>query len=253
MLALFLVATPVYANTTGYAWSESLGWFDFSNAVISDTTVTGYSYNDNTGWLALDGIINTDGELTGYGWSESVGYVDFSSVYIDNGTLKGYAYNDNTGWISFETGTNVTTAWVPAVAPTPEVEERRRSSSGSSKKKVVTSTPTTIPSVNTPSVVPTSTSVPTIIITNLANNPRDLEINTEGEDIRTLQQFLNSRGFIVNTTPGLPGSLGYESVYFGNLTQTALAKFQTFHNILPSAGYFGPKTRAFIGTLITTN
>lgn len=248
-LALFLIATPAYANTTGYAWSESFGWFDFSLAVVSDTALTGHAYNDNTGWIVLQGVTNTNGTLSGYAWSESVGYFDFSDVIITSGAFGGYAYNDNTGWLSFETGTTVTTTWAPPVdAPAPEP---RRSSSGGSKKKVTLINPTTSPTVNTPTTPP-SVSSPTFTLTTLSSNPRDLELNIEGEDVRLLQQFLNSQGFILNTS-GLPGSPGYESTYFGNLTQSALSKFQIKHNITPTAGYFGPKTRAFIKTLSIIN
>ncbi len=249
-LALFLIATPAYANTTGYAWSESFGWFDFSLAVVSDTALTGHAYNDNTGWIVLQGVTNTNGTLSGYAWSESVGYFDFSDVIITSGAFGGYAYNDNTGWLSFETGTTVTTTWAPPVdAPAPEP---RRSSSGGSKKKVTLINPTTSPTVNTPTTPPSTTNAPYNLYS-ISNNPRDLEEYIEGEDVRLLQQFLNSRGFIINSTSGLPGSVGYESTYFGNLTRAALARFQTTHNILPSVGYFGPKTRAFIKTLSIIN
>jgi peptidoglycan hydrolase-like protein with peptidoglycan-binding domain len=43
-----------------------------------------------------------------------------------------------------------------------------------------------------------------------------------------------------------PGSPGNETNYFGSLTQKALAKYQADNGIIPSAGYFGPKTRAFL-------
>lgn len=261
---LFLIlATPALAaNTTGYAWSESLGWFDFSNATVSDTAVTGYAYNDNTGWLVLDGITNDGGYLSGYAWSESVGYFDFSNVTLDkDGEFHGHAYNDNTGFLILDAGTvfllglendpdyeyigpdfGADTEWAPAVAPEP------RRKNGGSKRKVTLTAPTTSPSVNTPTTVPTSSPVPTVLKDALASNPRDLELNTQGEDVKLLQQFLNQQGFIINT-PGQVGSAGYETSFFGNLTKQALIKFQIKHNITPSAGYFGPKTRAFIKTL----
>ena len=43
-----------------------------------------------------------------------------------------------------------------------------------------------------------------------------------------------------------PGSSGNESMYFGSLTQVALAKWQSLHGITPASGYFGPLTRATI-------
>lgn len=252
---LFLIlATPALANTQGYAWSESLGWFDFSQVVVSDTALTGYAYNDNTGWLVLDGVTNTDGTLSGYAWSESTGYVDFSEVIISGGTFSGYAYNDNTGWLSFEDGTTVTTTWAPAT-PTSEPARSSSRSSVSSRIKNLLKMGNTEKAQqlqaqypNTPKIIPTNTPASTQTHKTLASNPRDLEHNTQGEDVKLLQQFLNQQGFSINT-PGAVGSTGYETNYFGSLTKQALIKFQQTHNITPSAGYFGPKTRAFINTL----
>ncbi len=253
ILSLFLfclIITPVFAaNTSGNAWSESAGWFNFSNATISDTSVTGYAYNDNTGWLVLDGITNTNGTLSGYAWSESLGYFDFSDVIITNGTFSGYAYNDNTGWLSFESPTNVTTTWTPPDNTPPPT----RSSTGTSIKSRIKNLnemgkidkalelQKKYPNLTTP-----LSNLP------LSSNPRDLELNSQGNDVKILQQFLNSQGFSINT-PGQVGSTGHETNYFGNLTKQALIKFQQAHNITPSAGYFGPKTRAFIKTLSITN
>jgi hypothetical protein len=88
---------------------------------------------------------------------------------------------------------------------------------------------------------PTSASV--VVMT---GNTRDLELGMKGEDVRTLQKFLNASGFMVAATDA--GSPGYETTYFGALTQKALAKYQAAHAITPSVGYFGPKTRAYIGS-----
>ncbi|MBM3272352.1 peptidoglycan-binding protein [Candidatus Kaiserbacteria bacterium] len=75
---------------------------------------------------------------------------------------------------------------------------------------------------------------------------RDLDIGSEGEDVRRLQQFLNRKGFLVATSGA--GSPGYETTTFGPRTQAALALWQSSVGIYPALGYFGPKTRAFIAT-----
>jgi hypothetical protein len=129
-LYILILPVVVSANTTGYAWSESVGYFDFSNTVVTNSNLTGYAYNDNTGWLVLDGVLNNNGTLSGYAWSESLGYFDFSNVYIEDNQLQGYAYNDNTGWLNF-TDTTVSTTWAPAT-PQPT---RRSVSSGSIPQK----------------------------------------------------------------------------------------------------------------------
>jgi hypothetical protein len=75
------------------------------------------------------------------------------------------------------------------------------------------------------------------------NFTRDLSLNMAGDDVRALQQFLNTHGFIVaNTGPGSPGN---ESTFFGAKTYQALVKFQASVN-LPSSGFFGPMTRTYI-------
>lgn len=73
---------------------------------------------------------------------------------------------------------------------------------------------------------------------------RDLELGMEGADVKVLQVFLNTHGYPVATS-GV-GSRGSETTYFGALTQKALARYQAANGITPAAGYYGPKTRAFV-------
>lgn len=70
---------------------------------------------------------------------------------------------------------------------------------------------------------------------------RDLTVGSKGEDVRVLQQFLNSQGAHVSFSG--PGSIGNETMYFGPATRSALARWQMVNNISPSVGYFGPKSR----------
>lgn len=76
---------------------------------------------------------------------------------------------------------------------------------------------------------------------------RDLEIGMSGADVRLLQVFLNTKGFVISVSGA--GSPGNESDYFGARTQAALAKYQVANGIAPAAGYLGPKTRARIAAL----
>ncbi len=73
---------------------------------------------------------------------------------------------------------------------------------------------------------------------------RDLTVGSRGEDVRSLQKYLNAQGFPVAGTGA--GSVGQETDYFGALTKQALARFQKAKGINPPAGYFGPITRAHI-------
>lgn len=71
---------------------------------------------------------------------------------------------------------------------------------------------------------------------------RDLTIGVTGDDVKCLQQYLNSKGFTVSATGA--GSVGNESTYFGAKTAAAAGKWQAANGVTPSVGYFGAKSRA---------
>jgi Putative peptidoglycan binding domain len=77
-------------------------------------------------------------------------------------------------------------------------------------------------------------SVPISILTLNQN----LRVGTSGNDVISLQKFLENKGFLT-----LPA--GTTEGYFGNLTKQALVSFQTSVG-LPNTGYCGPLTRAII-------
>ncbi|MDE2079692.1 MAG: peptidoglycan-binding protein [Patescibacteria group bacterium] len=66
---------------------------------------------------------------------------------------------------------------------------------------------------------------------------RDLTIGDTGADVAALQKFLIDGGYTIPAGP---------TGYFGQQTRVALAKYQKTNDINPSAGYFGPLTRASI-------
>ena len=77
-----------------------------------------------------------------------------------------------------------------------------------------------------------------------ASFKRDLQTGSTGDDVKALQEYLNSHGFAVSASGA--GSPGNETTRFGGLTRAALAKWQKSVGITPAAGYFGPKTKAYI-------
>lgn len=80
-------------------------------------------------------------------------------------------------------------------------------------------------------------SIPQSLCVNLSYNMTigSRDYNTEGE-VSKLQIFLINSGFLNHSPTG----------YFGVLTKSAIANYQTANNIYPNAGYLGPITRASI-------
>jgi hypothetical protein len=77
--------------------------------------------------------------------------------------------------------------------------------------------------------------------------PFNRQLWDRGEDIRNLQKYFNQHGYLVSPT-GL-GSPGNEIVILGTKTVAAIQKFQKANGI-PTTGYFGPKTRAKLNSIL---
>lgn len=73
---------------------------------------------------------------------------------------------------------------------------------------------------------------------------KDLYLGVSDPDVVKLQQFLNTHGAQVAVIG--PGSPGKETDYFGQLTKSAVAKYQALSGISPQSGYFGPLTRVYV-------
>ncbi len=108
---------------------------------------------------------------------------------------------------------------------------------GPATRAVVTAS-VTIPTPSPMTPTPTSTGASSLNLT------RNLSLGMTGEDVRLLQKFLNSKGFVIATTGS--GSVGNETTYFGPATRAAVIKFQIAKSISPSVGYVGSITRAVI-------
>lgn len=78
---------------------------------------------------------------------------------------------------------------------------------------------------------------------NLGSITRTLRSGSIGEDVRTLQRFLNCKGFVVAITG--PGSIGNETNKFGPATVKSVKALQKSYN-LKADGIFGAKTREVI-------
>jgi len=76
------------------------------------------------------------------------------------------------------------------------------------------------------------------------NIARNLKLKSTGDDVKLLQIFLNTHGFIVVKFG--PGSLNKETNYFGAGTKAAVVKYQKA-NKLTADGIVGPKMRKVMG------
>lgn len=70
---------------------------------------------------------------------------------------------------------------------------------------------------------------------------RDLTVGIGGADVSALQQFLIDGSFLKLAAP---------TGYFGPLTQTALAAWQTSSGISPSTGFFGSLSRTKLSAVV---
>lgn len=102
---------------------------------------------------------------------------------------------------------------------------------------------TPLPSVEAVEVDAVAPYTPAVLSTVPTQN---LELDDVGEDVRTLQKLLNKAGFTVSSSG--PGSPGNETALFGPATQAALIKYQKAHNLNPPIGFYGPLTRAQLGS-----
>lgn len=71
---------------------------------------------------------------------------------------------------------------------------------------------------------------------------RNHQMGDTGGEVMEIQKYLNSHGAVIAASGA--GSPGNETAYFGSLTRAAVSKFQAANGITPTAGYWGPVTRA---------
>lgn len=80
---------------------------------------------------------------------------------------------------------------------------------------------------------------------------RNLKVGDIGADVKRLQQFLNSNGYIVSTSG--PGSIGQETTKYGTFTKNVLKKYQSDHVDIKTKpdGTLNTATRLFINNILS--
>ena len=90
-------------------------------------------------------------------------------------------------------------------------------------------------------VTPATPATPAIPASPSAQFTSNLTIGSQGNEVRALQIFLNTHGYLIASSG--PGSLGNETTTFGGLTRAAVIAYQKAKGIAPAIGYVGPLTR----------
>ncbi len=88
-----------------------------------------------------------------------------------------------------------------------------------------------------------------LLATSLSIFQKDLKLGDERLDVKILQMVLNLDPQTRVSLSGV-GSLGKESVYFGEKTRQAVIKFQKKYTILGESGRVGIKTRAKLDEIL---
>ena len=88
-------------NTSGYAWSENIGWISFNN-----TTGGGSNYGVN--------IDSNTGDLSGYAWSENIGWISFNRS--ETGNPPENPFQSGTPIAKYDKNSNEITGWMRVLA-----------------------------------------------------------------------------------------------------------------------------------------
>lgn len=208
-----IISSVAPTVTTGSASSTTTTTTTFSGNITNtggeNNTVRGFQYGLTTGY-------GTDTTETG-----SFGSGSFTANITNlscNTTYHFRSYSTNTAGTSTGSDDTVTTSTCPVYGHPP------------------------IQQINAPK----PSTPPVVANTQYAFN-KNIAPGQKHTDIKQLQIFLNSNGYIVAITGA--GSVGYETNTFGPATKSALKKYQKANGITPVNGFLGPKTRSVINKL----
>lgn len=121
-LPLSFASAGTILNDYKYSWSDRVGYINFANVIVENSTLSGYAWSKNSGWIKFNptngGVFNDgSGNLSGYAWGEQLGWINFDNVSIDTSTgrFSGTATGDLIGTLTFDCPTycDVRTDWRP--------------------------------------------------------------------------------------------------------------------------------------------
>lgn len=236
------IGTTVYnlkaftdATTTLSSFSApltvSLSYDSGDVANVSESSLWIYRYDSD--WNALsDCVVDTDTRTV---TCTTTNFSDFALFGTGNSSGGCSTVQYSEGNITYQEKCGVKT--VVSVNPAPSVSENYQ-------------TPLAVKVEKNDQATSTGNEYKTVATTTA--NPyqfnRDLFLLSTGEDVKMLQKFLNSIGFLVSKQG--PGSPNQETEMFGSKTKLALVNFQKTMKINPAYGYFGPITRTVVNVRI---
>ncbi|MFH0906648.1 MAG: hypothetical protein V1829_00090 [bacterium] len=116
------VQAGVGSNTSGFAWSENIGWISF-NSTNCDSNGDGLTDTGNYSNCPVGASISSygvhidivSGDLSGFAWSENIGWIGFNRSDTNN---PPYApFNGGSGAIAkYNSETNAITGWMRVLA-----------------------------------------------------------------------------------------------------------------------------------------
>jgi hypothetical protein len=250
----------------GTVWTSSDGgatWTEQTAAGMRDWTSVASSADGTT--LAAGPYGDTN-YLPDYIWTSTDSGVTWTQLTTPGaGDWEGLALSaDGTQLVAGMNGANLWTGAAPSISAPPTLPAPPAATGGGGglifgSGPLAPGYVNTRPQVIVLSLAPTSTnlSVPSVTLpanqasTTPAIQPtglvfaKNLQLYDRSEDIRALQKFFNTHGFVIAQSG--PGSPGNETSIFGKGTFKTLIKFQKANN-LPATGYLGPLTRALINS-----
>lgn len=211
-----LIKTEDVATTTSVAFDSHA-----TTTVLNELTITATS----TGYITLQNASTTTQNPR---WKlDAQGTSTLSHIYVANSigistSTPLFCYDcgdggNNQNWVFVKSVTNATST-------DSDVDQLPRS-------------------INILSLLRSKEDVGRTAIINLSEGTKLLSPGTDDPEVRDLQIFLNTNGYII--APVGSGSRGKETTYFGRLTRISLVKFQKDSNI-PDTGKVDKATREAI-------
>jgi hypothetical protein len=244
------ISSATHVILAGGAQAGNVFWQVAGQTTLGTTSVFNGNILDQT---AI--VLNTGAILNGRALAQTAVTLDSNSVHLSTASASANPAAPTPTTPSASTGGSATSVTTQTVSASPTMTTT--SSSGSSTSGLssgqVQSILAVLSSFNADASVIANvraslggTSTGSVTSTAVSMFKTDLTAGSLGSEVKALQQFLNTHGYIITASGA--GSPGNETTIFGAATRAALVKYQKAHNIAPATGYFGAKTRASVNS-----